>query len=374
MKILIDASICSKGGGVQVALAFINNISRDSEFEIICVTSPQLDNQLSDETKSKIAHYYPEVDEPIWRKYRQAKRLSEIELKHNPDLVFVVFGPSYWRPKAPTLQGFALPLMVYPETRNRVYRNQKTSYFYQKLLNAYKATLMKKNSDYIVVETCTFKDRLHDFLGFDNEKIFVVENSFNANFLEIEAKDSSSEYINIFIPTAYYPHKNLEILVDVAVELAALKQENVRFNFLLDQKSLHWQAIILAANKKNVSNNFHTYGPVSNKQMVELYAETDFVLLPTVAEASTAVYPESFISQRVLLTSNVDFAVELCGDAAIYFDPYDAKDIANKIFAIQQDKEMQNSLISNGLKQLKVSYSTPEQKWLKQKDLILSLI
>ncbi|MFX4450789.1 hypothetical protein ABTA90_19470, partial [Acinetobacter baumannii] len=92
-----------------------------------------------------------EKNEPIWKKRLQGRRILEIEKQYKPDLVFVVFGPSYWRPKAKTLQGFALPLMVYPDIRNRVYKKNKFEFFYQKLLNAYKAKIMIKNSDYIVV-------------------------------------------------------------------------------------------------------------------------------------------------------------------------------------------------------------------------------
>lgn len=375
MKILIDASVCSKGGGVQVALSLINNIILDSSFEVILVASPQIDAQLTNAQKTKISFYYAEVDENILNKNKQGKRLSEIEKMHEPDLVFVVFGPSYWRPRAKTLQGFALPLMVYPEVRNHVYRNKFFFSIYQKALNSYKAYLMKKNADYIVVETKTFKYLVHNFLNFDINNIYVIENSFNSNFLNNSGVlEKAPKYVNFFIPTAYYPHKNLEILVDTASILLEKKQNNIKFNFLIDETTKEWNRILLNAKSKGVDHFFHTYGPVKNSEMVELYANTDFVLLPTVAEASTAVYPESFISKKVLLTSKVDFALELCGDAAVYFDPYDALDIANKIISTLNDPILQQKLIKNGLKQVHESYLTPEEKWVKQKDLILRLV
>ena len=100
----------------------------------------------------------------------------------------------------------------------------------------------------------------------------------------------------------------------------------------------------------------------------------DFILLPTLAEASTAVYPESFISKRVLLTSDIDFARELCGNAAVFFDPLDARDIAEKIITISADSEQQAQLIHNGLERVKNVYLTPDQKWLKQRNMLLSLL
>ena len=74
------------------------------------------------------------------------------------------------------------------------------------------------------------------------------------------------------------------------------------------------------------------------------------------------------------LTSNLDFAVELCGEAAVYFDPYDAKDIAEKILEIESNESKQKVLLQKGLEQVQKSYLTPESKWLKQKDLITRLV
>lgn len=378
MKIMIDASLCFKGGGVQVALSILKNISIDPLFEVICVVNPEIDKQLSAKAKERIQHYYIEGVEPIHRKLLQGRRIAKIEKKHKPDLVFVIFGPSYWRSEAPCLQGFALPLMLYPDTRNYVYKSNIKSKIYQNLLNFYKAEAFKKNADYAVVETQTFNNRLSSFMGFDKEKIFVVENSFNSNFLssnEINNVQSHhNDILNIFIPSAYYPHKNLHILVDVAYFLKTQFDFSLKFNFLVNENSDDWFNIILDAKKKNVSDYFFTYGIVPNAKMKELYDLNDFVLLPTLAEASTAVYPESFISQKVLLTSDIDFARELCGNAAVFFNPLDARDIAKKIVSTFNDSDMQAVLIRNGLERIKSTYLTPEQKWLKQKNLLLSLI
>lgn len=377
-KLMIDASICSKGGGVQVALSFLENIAFDSEFELICVVNPEIDKQLSIAAKDKIKDYYVECVEPVYKKIIQGQRISKIEKNHAPDLVFVVFGPSYWRPKAQCLQGFALPLMVYEDTRNYIYKYNLKLKIYQKLLNYFKARKFKRNADFAVVETQTFKQRLSSFMSFDESKIFVVENSFNSNFL-IENKIKKQEIIqsqilNLFVPSAFYPHKNLNILVDVAYYLKNEFKLTFKFNFLIKKDSLEWQNLTILAKSKNVDDCFYTYGTVPNARMKELYAINNFIILPTLAEASTAVYPEAFISKKVLLTSDIDFARELCGNAAVFFNPLDAYDIAEKIININFDTQKQAQLIQNGLERVKSVYLSPEEKWLKQRNILLNLI
>lgn len=374
MRVLIDASVCSKGGAVQVVLALLNNILYDDYFEVISVVSPEIDSQIPLEQKNRALAYHVEKNENVLNKHKQGKRLLAIEKLSKPDLVFVVFGPSYWRPVAACLQGFALPLLVYSDVRDTVYKDDFKARTYQKLLNIYKSYIFKKNSDFAVVETNTFKVKLSEVVGFDQSNIYVVENSFNKNFTsDLDVKMILNESFNIFIPSAYYPHKNLEILIDVAKILKFTFELNFKMNFLIPLHSKEWKEMVFEARAKSVEENIFSYGKVSNYEIKSLYNDNDFVLLPTLAEASTAVYPEAFISRKVLLTSNLDFARELCGNAAIYFDPLDAYDIAQKITNIVDDLDYQSELISKGTERLNSNYLTPDDKWFKQKEMLLDI-
>ena len=57
--------------------------------------------------------------------------------------------------------------------------------------------------------------------------------------------------------------------------------------------------------------------------------------------------------QKPILTSDLSFAKDICQDSALYFDPLNPKDIAEKIIRLSADKELQNQLIGNGLERLK---------------------
>ena len=51
MKILIDCSLLTIGGGVQVALSLLLNIAKDKELQSIVVATRQIDQQLPAEIK-----------------------------------------------------------------------------------------------------------------------------------------------------------------------------------------------------------------------------------------------------------------------------------------------------------------------------------
>ena len=91
------------------------------------------------------------------------------------------------------------------------------------------------------------------------------------------------------------------------------------------------------------------------------------MFLPTLLECFSASYPEAMYMKCPILTSNLSFAHSLCGDSAIYFDPLNPKDIAEKILYLAREKEVQNSLIAKGTAQLSFfdSFDTRADKYLQ---------
>ena len=52
------------------------------------------------------------------------------------------------------------------------------------------------------------------------------------------------------------------------------------------------------------------------------------------------------------MTSDLGFAHSLCGNAAIYFNPLDVKDISEKIYCISSNNNLKKELIKNGKERL----------------------
>ena len=370
-KIMIDASITSKGGGVQVSLALIENIVKDSDFEVIFIANTEIDKQLPIEVKSKIKYYYVEKIEPIYKKFFQGKRIALIEQKHKPDLVFIVFGPAYRKPRMPSLQGFALGKMLYKSELNLS--------FIENLLNAFKMYIFKSSKSDLVVETQLVKEKLVSQYNFSREKIFVIGNSYSPKFHECIEKNKrvmkpSSEAFTILVPGSYYSHKNLErVIASINLIKENSEIDNFEFLFTIPVDSIEWQNLYNYAKDLGVSSYIRTSGFVENASFGELYLKSHAVLCASLVESSTAVFPEAFISERPLLVSSRPFAIELCENGALYFDPLDEKSIANAIIKIISDQHLREGLVTNANLVLVKNYPTAEEKWASQKKLILNL-
>lgn len=370
--ILIDASITSKGGGVQVALSFIENIVLDSSFEVVCVVNSEIDKQLSNLAKERIKYYHIENVEPIYKKFFQGKRISDLEKKYNPDFIFVVFGPAYWKPKAPTLQGFALGKMLYEKELNIS--------LYEKILNFIKKKMFQTSQSYLLVETDLVKNKLAKKLNYSLDKIYVIGNSYSPNFKKNILDNTTKifpieEKFRILVPGSYYKHKNLERII---LALSEVKKDlsfcqNLEIVFTIPKESIDWNNLLILADNNSVRELISTAGFVENSKFAELYLQSNAIICASLVESSTAVFPEAFLAKRPLLVSDRAYAKQLCEDAALYFDPLDEKDIAASILKLISDINLQQTLVSNGEKVLLKNYPTAEEKWILQKRLITHL-
>lgn len=372
MKIMIDACITSKGGGLQVALAFIENIAIDPFFEVICVVNPEIDKQLSILTKESVEYYYVESIEPIYKKFSQGKRIAEIENEHNPDIVFVVFGPAYWKPKAKTIQGFALGKMLYEKELNVD--------TYEKSLNFIKKKIFQRSQSYLLVETELVKEKLAANFDYSLDKIYVIGNSYSPNFKKNILDNRTQVFpikdkFRVLVPGSYYPHKNLEKIILALAEIKKnpVFQHNLEIVFTIPKESIDWINLSMLAENNAVRELISTTGFVENSKFAELYLASNAVICASLVESSTAVFPEAFLAERPLLVSDRPFATELCENAALYFNPLDEKSIAKAILQIVVDANLRDVLVQNGQKVLLKNYPSAEQKWVLQKNLITHL-
>ena len=373
MRVLLDCSHLNTGGAIQVGLAILENAARTPAHRWHAVLSGRIAPQVPESLDRSLASVVrlPVRSNP-WTRYAQISRhLPRIERAIVPDVVFTVFGPAKWRARAPHLVGFAIPHVLYPETdvylwhRNLRRLVANATLFLQ--LRWVRRAL--HNADYLVVETETVRKRTSELHGFPAERTFVVRNSYSPAFVDslAQARTSSADRpFTVLVPSAYYLHKNLEIVPRVARELRTLTDAGFEFVITLPPDAPEWRAIHQDSIDLGVADRVRTVGAVPHRDLAQRYRASDAVFLPTLLECSTAVYPESFAAGVPLATSALDFARELCADAALYFDPLSPSDAARSLARLMADPELRRRLVENGRRVLRETYPSPEKKWEDQ--------
>ena len=361
MKLLVDCVPLSTGGGVQVAIAFLSNLQSRKDWDWVAIAP------------SRIRHLLPEGlinDSRVsfvnfqdnWARLQLPSQLRSIEKREKPDIVFTIFGPALFRASAVHVVGFARPHMIYD--REAWMPRRKVKDVFLDLLRQ----VQFRTYDHIFVETETAKARLSERVRIPLNKITTIPNSVNP-LLKRSANSElpqNSEKI-VLVPSAWYWHKRLEIVPEIALAAMTARPDlKIHFRFTLDPKSDGWLSIVGIAQGFGVEKSFSTLGVLSISDLGPAYEAADLVLLPTVREVSTAVYPESFYFGRPLVTSDLDFARDLCGDAALLVAPEKTSLFAAAIVKLLSEPGLAIDLKTRGEAQLEKAYPTAEEKFEMQ--------
>ena len=351
MRILINCSNLKVGGGLQVAHSFLNEISNNNEHDFHVVLSETLNKQIDQFAFLTNFSFQVYSIQPTAIKALLGNdtELTLIEKKFNPDRVFSVFGPTYWKPKAKHICGFAKPDYIYKESPFFKTLTLKES-IKLKALEFLQMFSFQNHTDVIITENEDVSIRLRKKI---KQPIYTVTNYFNQVFLDVTQWDNSIEIpktdsFKFLTISANYPHKNLEILKKV-ISILLDKYPNFKFNFYLTVSKENF-GFLPTKSKQNIT----FLDKISINQCPNLYSQCDFLFLPTLLECFSASYCEAMYMRKPILTSSLSFATGICKEAAVYFNPMDPENIADVIYKLATDINTQEKLINKGIEQLKV--------------------
>lgn len=362
MNILINCSNLKKGGGLQVADSICCKLNQFSNHKFIVVLSSQLaklGNTISSYPNVTIFNYNIENSFKTLLTGRNIY-LDEIVEQNKVDVVFTIFGPITWSPKCPHLLGFAraqLLLEDSPFYKRMNYLQQ----IQNKLINQIKLYFFRRGVTAFFTENEYISNKWQLKVK-KRQKVYTVTNFYNQIY------DNPKEWIQHKIPdfkgctllciTANYPHKNLEIAIDVA-KILRKKYPNFQFRFAFTINKDQYPQL-----PKDLEEHFYFIGSVSIQECPSLYQQSDIMFQPTLLECFTATYPEAMHMKIPIVTTNLEFAKTLCGDAALYYDPLNAQSAADAIYNVMSDNNLRNLLIKRGVMQLQ-NFDTYEQRITK---------
>lgn len=371
MKLLINASNLVKGGAIQVGISFLEELkllSKDNKYFVFL--SSQISKQIDESHfPNNFTFYKVNNPKPFFISLRTKKIMRNHENRIKPDCVFSIFAPTYWRPKSLHVMGFALGWTINPDTvayRTLSFKDKLK----KRIQNNIKLKISISNADYFIGETEIVQERLAKYGNISKERIFVVGNTYASHFNEkINTKEifsykAKNEFTLITI-SANYPHKNLNIIKSI---IPLLKNQSIIFKFILTIPSEDFNREF-----SKYSDSIINLGEVNVNECPKLYKESDALFLPTLLESFSASYPEAMISGIPIITSDLDFARAICEDAAVYFDPFNARDIANKIIKVATDQKIYNDLVSNGYKRV-ANFPSANERAMRYLGICKSLI
>lgn len=329
-SILINTTNLHVGGGVQVASSFITElvtIIKDApeKYNISLLYSTAVKSNLSANCDLLMFNNILELNVYGLR----SPSNEEKKLFNGYDVCFTVFGPFYFKPTVKKhICGFAQPWIAYPD--NEAYPKLP---LVNRLKTKLKFTVQSyffKQYEQLVVEQQHVKNALVD-IGYSKDKIAVVSNCVSVIYdmpqlwklLDFDESKLKHDITIGFIGRDY-PHKNINILKEVNQFLVDKYNFNCNFIFTFTHDEMK-------ACGFTELDNFFSVGSIKVEQCPSFYQLLDALVFPSLLECFSASPIEAMKMNTTVFASNYPFVMDVCQDAAFYFDALDANSIAEVI-------------------------------------------
>lgn len=176
----------------------------------------------------------------------------------------------------------------------------------------------------IIVPLLSVKEDLLKTLKFSVDKVIVTQEGFDSNIKKGKVSDSvlhaSEKSYFLYVGNAY-PHKNLELLL----KAFHLLNHNVRL-ILVGKEDYFYKKL-----EKKENKNIMFLHNVSDSDLFHLYSHSVAVVSASLMEGFGLIPLEALGAGAIPIVSDIPAFREVCGDAAIYFNPKDAQSIVEKL-------------------------------------------
>lgn len=268
----------------------------------------------------------------------------------------VFFSPTHYAPRfspIPTVISIMdMSFEYFPELFN------KNDLYQLKNWTRYSA---KKAAKILTISQAS-KNDIIKFYGISEDKIVVtplgIRQELKTENLKFKMKQITEKYkidkpYILFVGTLQ-PRKNIERLIEA---YSKLKIENLKFKDLdlvvIGKKGWLYEPILAAPEKYNVKDQVRFLDFVTDDDIPAFYKNAECFVLPSLYEGFGLPVLEAMRYDCPVITSNVSSLPEAGGDAAIYCDPENTEDIAEKIEKVLSDSALQEEMVKKGREQVK---------------------
>src|SRR3990170_7489463 len=136
-----------------------------------------------------------------------------------------------------------------------------------------------------------------------------------------------------------YPHKNIPVLI------AAAEKQKIDVNIVCARS--------VFADRLPKSKYVHFLGQVSDSQLVKILRGATAFVFPSLIEGFGLPGLEAMSVGCPVIAARASCLPEIYGAAAIYFDPYNPSELANKINTLLNDSNLRREYIKRGIEQTK---------------------
>lgn len=201
------------------------------------------------------------------------------------------------------------------------------------------------------------------------EKVKIIYYGSPLEGKRIQNKTEEQNGKHILFVGNVKPHKNIRRLV--AAYKILREKYGVSLPLLIAGEYKNFRTGIPGfeeeINKSTLRKSIKFTGKISDDELYELYREASVLVLPSLYEGFGLPPLEAMSFGCPVVVSKAASLPEVCGEAALYIDPLNIEDIADKINQVLTDGLLRKALINKGFARLKkYSWKKAADEYIQQ--------
>ena len=213
--------------------------------------------------------------------------------------------------------------------------------FVGKLMRKVKVYLIDKNIkkvSLVILQTKNMKNRIYEKYSLSSVKVYPTPiELLNNNSTELTTINNKKRNLTLFYPASYSPHKNFLLIIKFANEI---KRRGGEIKLNLTLTDLEFTDLLSKTNLNSNDQILINLGRLNKEGLQKEYNNCDLVFMPTLLESYGLPYFEAMSFGKPIITSDLDFAKEVCGENAFYFNPFQVNDVFKSIDEYSNDKNL----------------------------------
>jgi len=223
---------------------------------------------------------------------------------------------------------------------------------HKKMYARFMFNAVKKKASKIICVSNFTKNELIRLVGVDEKKIKVIHNGVDGSWFNITKTIKPNDKPYLLYVGNVKPHKNLNNLLNAFDLIKDCIPHDViivgkKEGFITGDKKLFDKA-------SEFGNRVKFTGYVTDEVLKQYYVHAACFVFPSFYEGFGLPPLEAMAVGCPVIVSNVASLPEVCGDAALYCDPYNPEDIAEKIKLLIENPSLQEELRQKGLERAKL--------------------
>ena len=206
-------------------------------------------------------------------------------------------------------------------------------------------------SQKIIAPSKFVKGQVIKTYGITPSKIAVTYEAAEEEYFQNGKPETKSQKpILLYVGNAY-PHKNLGKLLDAFEIVLKLKIKNLKL-ILVCPRGVFSSRLEEEIETRNLQS-VDIKGYMDPEELARLFQKTSAYVFPSLSEGFGIPGLNAMVANLPVLCSNIPTFKEVYGSAALYFDPTNPNDIAEKIKKVLKNLKTRSDLVEKGKKQVK---------------------